>query len=349
MRKLKTVFLFVLIATVIVAYQNCTGIGALSPLTGPGSQAFSQTDGNGQPYDGIVYALKGAPCSDGSDVRSRVVLQSETQGKLVRHNCLNITPITLSPQDFTLDPIDSSKLNYNGNLYLVEQITSLTTWYVQMQGPLQNRDAKVYDIDLFETDAATISNLKNQNRIVICNFSSGTMENWRSDVSSFQPADLGNAIPGGQERWVDTRSSNVRSIMMARLDMAVAKGCNGVEVAGADAYANNSGFNLTSATQIEYQRYLAQAAHARGLVISLQNGADIVASLADIYDYAYAEQCFRYNECAKYQPFVALGKAVFAIEYSAFSASQCNAAKAAGLSLAFFNLALDGTRFQKCP
>jgi hypothetical protein len=91
-------------------------------------------------------------------------------------------------------------------------------------------DVTMYDIDLFDTPKATIDQLKAQGRRVVCYFSAGTSENWREDFGRFAAADMGGAVSGWQgERWLDTRSANVRSIMKRRLDLAVAKGCDGVE------------------------------------------------------------------------------------------------------------------------
>ena len=57
------------------------------------------------------------------------------------------------------------------------------------------------------------------------------------------------------ERWLDTRSTNVRDIMMARLDLAKSKKCDGVEPDNVDGYANKNGFGsaLTASTQLKLQ------------------------------------------------------------------------------------------------
>jgi hypothetical protein len=45
--------------------------------------------------------------------------------------------------------------------------------------PLPPTDAPVWDIDLFDSDAATINTLKIAGKIVICYFSAGPLEDWR--------------------------------------------------------------------------------------------------------------------------------------------------------------------------
>ena len=52
--------------------------------------------------------------------------------------------------------------------------------------------------------------------------------------------------------------------MQARLDLAVSKGCVGVEPDNVDGYQNSSGFPLTAADQLAYNRFLAGEARARG-------------------------------------------------------------------------------------
>jgi hypothetical protein len=229
------------------------------------------------------------------------------------------------------------------------------TWQWQLTGTLNTAyDVKVYDVDLYDTSATTILALQNSGKKVLCYFSAGSSENWRSDFGSFAAADMGNALDGwAGERWLDTRSANVRTIMTARLDLAKTKGCDGVEPDNVDGYTNSSGFALTATTQLDYNRFLATAAHARGLAIALKNNVAQLADLVGDFDLAVNEQCHQYNECGGYAAFVSAGKPVFNAEYakayqSAGSARDalCLDAKKLGLRTLVLPLALDGsTRF----
>jgi hypothetical protein len=191
------------------------------------------------------------------------------------------------------------------------------TWQWQLSGKIDiGYDVKVYDIDLFDAPDAVLDTLHGQGRYVVCYFSAGSAENWRPDYPQFRKADLGKALDGWPgERWVDTRSANVRRIMRARLDRAQARGCDGVEPDNVDAYTNKSGFPLTSATQLDYNRMLAAQAHARGLRVALKNDVDQLARLAPQFDFAINEQCHQYNECSGYGVFTDAGKPVFNAEY----------------------------------
>ncbi|AZG13251.1 endo alpha-1,4 polygalactosaminidase [Cupriavidus pauculus] len=193
------------------------------------------------------------------------------------------------------------------------------TWQLQLQGTINTSyNVAVYDIDLFDTPQATINALKAQGKRVVCYFSAGSSENWRPDYSKFKPSDMGNALDGwAGERWLDTRSANVRAIMQARMDLAKSKGCDGVDADNVDGYTNNPGLPLTAATQLNYNRFLADQAHARGLAIGLKNAVAQLADLASSFDFAVNEQCFQYNECSGYSAFTVQGKPVFNVEYQA--------------------------------
>lgn len=57
-------------------------------------------------------------------------------------------------------------------------------------------------------------------------------------------------------------------LWLNRLDVAVYKGCDGVEPDNVDGYTNNTGFILTAEDQLMYNRFLADEAHERGLLIA---------------------------------------------------------------------------------
>ncbi len=192
------------------------------------------------------------------------------------------------------------------------------TWQWQLRGNLNTGYAvTVYDIDLFDTPPATIQALQAAGKKVVCYFSAGSSENWRADFPRFQARDMGIALDGWPgERWLDTRSANVRQVMQARLELAVSKGCNGVEPDNVDGYANQSGFALSAATQLDFNRFLAAEAHKRGLSIALKNDIDQLSELAGDFDFAVNEQCHAYAECDGYQAFIDRGKPVLNVEYA---------------------------------
>ena len=192
------------------------------------------------------------------------------------------------------------------------------TWQWQLSGTVNTSYAvDAYDIDLFDSSAALIQGLHDQGRKVICCFSAGSYENWRPDSGAFNAADLGNTLDGWPgERWLDIRSANVRDIMKARFDLAMQKGCDGMEPDNVDGYTNSTGIALTAADQLAYNRFLAQEAHQRNLAVALKNDVAQAADLVADFDFAVNEQCHEYDECDDLEPFINAGKPVFNAEYA---------------------------------
>jgi len=204
-----------------------------------------------------------------------------------------------------------------------------TSWQWQLEGTIDTSiDVAMYDIDMIE-GAGAIDQLHADGRIVICYFSAGSYEPGRPDSADFPAAALGNVLDGWpDERWLDTRSSAVRQIMRARLDRAVTSHCDGVEPDNVDGFQNSSGFPLTAATQLDYNRFLATEAHARDLSVGLKNDIDQATELAGDFDWALNEQCFQYDECDTLTPFIAADKAVFQVEYGSATLAQTVCPKA---------------------
>ncbi len=193
-----------------------------------------------------------------------------------------------------------------------------TSWQWQLSGDIDTSyDVEMYDIDLFDTPQSTIDLLHENGRVVICYFSAGSFENWRSDAGQFPPSVLGKTLDGwSDERWLDIRQiSQLEPVMSARLDLAAAKACDGVEPDNVDGYNNDTGFSLTAQDQLDYNTWLATAAHSRNLSIGLKNDLDQIPVLVSHFDWALNEQCYQFNECDLLRPFTDAGKAVFGVEY----------------------------------
>jgi hypothetical protein len=236
-----------------------------------------------------------------------------------------------------------------------------TTWQWQLQpdasgGINTAYEVDVYDLDLFEAPQEVIDELHARGKRVICYFSAGSHESFRPDSGEFAAADLGQRLAGfAEERWLDIRSENVRRIMLARLDLAVQRGCDCVEPDNVDGYANASGFDLTAADQLAFNRLLANAARERGLCVGLKNDLDQIPQLVEYFDFALNEQCHEFDECERLTPFVVAGKPVFNAEYRSIyvnNASQraavCAAARELGLRTLVLPLDLDDSFRYSC-
>jgi len=192
-------------------------------------------------------------------------------------------------------------------------------WQWQLQGAINTSyDVEIYDIDLFDTPRQTMELLQARGKHVICYFSAGTFENWRTDASSFPAEVIGTPLPDfPAERWLDIRSDSVRQAIRSRISLAKQTGCDAVEPDNVDAYTYETGFPLTADDQLDYNRWLADVAHELGLGVGLKNDTDQVMQLVSSFDFAVTEQCFQYDECGRYLPFIIDGKPVFNTEYPA--------------------------------
>jgi hypothetical protein len=197
----------------------------------------------------------------------------------------------------------------------------------------QSVDAELFDVDLFETSESVVASLQARGRRVVCYMSAGSYERFRPDAGDFPAAVRGRALEGWpDERWLDVRRLDVLApIIERRLDACREKGFDGVEFDNVDAYANRSGFPLRARHQLEFNRYLARAAHARGLSAGLKNDLDQVAALEPDFDWALVEECFQYEECERMEPFLRAGKAVFVAEYALPTSRFCAQATTLGV------------------
>lgn len=222
-----------------------------------------------------------------------------------------------------------------------------TAWQWQLTTPVnQSIDVPVYDIDGFENSAAVVKALKAKGRRVICYINVGAAENFRPDYRKF-PAELlgrSNGWPG--ERWVDVRRLDaLKPLIAARFDMCRAKGFDAVEPDLMEHFTNNTGFKVSAAEQLRFNRLVAALAHERGLSVGLKNDASQAAELVGDFDFAVVEECAEYDECEEYSPFIAAGKAVFHAEYALRNPQFCAEANRLRFSSMRKRLALDAARW----
>ncbi|MFO3797655.1 MAG: endo alpha-1,4 polygalactosaminidase [Anaerolineales bacterium] len=199
-------------------------------------------------------------------------------------------------------------------------------WQIQYTGEIStDLELDVFNLDLFDTPSETIAKLHERGVFVMCYFSAGSYEDWRPDAQLFPSEVLGNDMaewPG--EKWLDIRRIDLLApIMQARLDLAVSKGCDGVDPDNVNGYTNDTGFPLTAEDQKRYNLFLAEAAHQRGLLVGLKNDLEQIPDLLAYFDWIINEECFSYGECELLLPFVQAGKPVFVIEYELEPSDFC--------------------------
>ena len=143
----------------------------------------------------------------------------------------------------------------------------------------------------------------------------------------------------------------VLPIMRARFRLCREKGFFAIEVDNIDNFQQDTGFKITRAHQLRYNRALAQEAHRVGLAIAMKNAPEFAAELADIYDWVIAEDCFKWKWCGMMTPFILRGKPVVTIEYPENGRkplSHCEEARRLGIQIVVKRRRLDGWS-RRCP
>jgi hypothetical protein len=247
----------------------------------------------------------------------------------------------------SLVPFASAKAKPRPPRYHYLLLRPGTSWQWQLDGSIDtsilnhaHNSRKMFDIDLFNTPTSTIRLLKRKHIAVVCYVETGAIENYRSDYGAFVRAGVvAGQMPGyPNENYLNINNPRTYSLMVNRLRLARAKGCQGIEPDIDDTYfedpnysGDNSvtstfaGFSLTWRQQLNYDRKIANAAHALGLTIALKNAPDqaFVHGMLPYIGFAVVEQCFEYSECSPYSQMIRAHKAVFEVEYNLSTSQFC--------------------------
>ena len=122
------------------------------------------------------------------------------------------------------------------------------------------------------------------------------------------------------------------------------KDCDGVDPDNVNGYENDTGFLLSPEDQLNFNIFLANAAHERGLAVGLKNDLAQIPELLPYFDWALNEECFSYNECLMLLPFIQAGKPVFVIEYEPMAEEFCSQANELNFNALQKNWELDAFR-----
>jgi hypothetical protein len=226
-----------------------------------------------------------------------------------------------------------------------------SAWQWQLQGRLDpGVAATVYDVDGFATTRAQVRALQRQGRRAICYLDVGSWESYRPDAASFPAAAIGRRYEGfPDERWLDvSRFRLFAAPLRARIAMCHRKGFDAVEPDNLAGWENETGFAIDAAEQLRFNRWIARQVHARGMAVALKNDGSQVGQLVGSFDFAIVEQCFQYEECGLYRPFVERGKAVFEAEYELEPSRFCDAARALDFSAIRKSYDLFANPWQAC-
>ncbi|MGV9379608.1 endo alpha-1,4 polygalactosaminidase [Nonomuraea sp. NPDC003707] len=212
----------------------------------------------------------------------------------------------------------------------------------------------VFDIDLYAAEevagdnktlnTAAVKAIHARGAKAICYIDAGSIEDFRPDYQQFVDFHKknGNSLLGKpfsaefpNERWANINNDKgqrdfLLKMMAARVDKCVQAGFDGVEFDVVNAHEEGksvTGWTVSPATQLVYNRALAGLAHDRGLSVALKNDLSQAEELVSSFDYAVNEECFQFDECSELSVFVKAGKPVFHVEYETAPASFCAGSK----------------------
>jgi len=108
--------------------------------------------------------------------------------------------------------------------------------------------------------------------------------------------------------------------MSERFELAKEKGCDAIEADNIDTYSHDKVLKwkkpISIEDQIDYDIWLTEEAHSRGLSIAMKNDIENIDKLLDYFDFAINEECYDYDECGYYfNTFIKENKAVFTAAY----------------------------------
>jgi hypothetical protein len=206
-------------------------------------------------------------------------------------------------------------------------------WQWQLQGRIDTTvPACVYNVDGFETSKKTVALLHRKQVRVVCYLDVGSWESYRPDRDRFPRSVIGRRYEGfPDERWLDiAHFQRFERPLERRFAMCARKGFDAVEPDNLQGWEreNHTGFRITRADQLRFNRWVARQVHARGLSVALKNDGRQADELVNAFDFAIVEQCFQYRECGLYRTFIDHDKAVFETEYEEQPEQYCDASLA---------------------
>lgn len=210
-----------------------------------------------------------------------------------------------------------------------------TAWQWQLQGTIDPTvRAWAYDVDGFDASKGDVRALHRHRRRAICYLDVGSWESYRPDRDRFPATVIGKVYEGfPDERWLDiSRFELFVEPLKARIAMCARKRFDAVEPDNIAGWENDTGFEISRGDQLRFNRWIANQVHARGMAVALKNDPKQVKQLVHLFDFAIVEECFQYEECGYYKPFIERDKAVFEAEYELRPDQFCAAAAMLGFS-----------------
>lgn len=205
----------------------------------------------------------------------------------------------------------------------------------------------VYAIDLYADNGAcsnyangglntdAVRSIHAQGKKAIAYIDIGTWESYRPDAQLFVDFNqrcggclLGNENGYPGERWLNLNNNKGQRdflflVMATRVAKAKHAGFDAVYLDNADGYENDTGFAITSRTQLIYDTTLLNIAHVFGLAAGINYDLLQVRELEPYEEFHIDESCFEFSECYYLDPVRSANKPVLEIEYDTNPAEVC--------------------------
>jgi len=203
------------------------------------------------------------------------------------------------------------------------------TWQWLPAGQLDfSHPADVYELPLATTSPDVPAEIHARGSHAVCWLPVSTVSTSDPNAKDLDPTLLGRDVPGHPgARYLDIRRlDDLKPFFSARLDDCWAKGFDGVDVSGIDAYDTASepgtGFPVGITDAVALATTVAGLGHGRGLAVGF-HGALVTAprdrlvdAVEPITDFAVAERCARSTfGCGVFARYPQRGKAVLHLEY----------------------------------
>jgi hypothetical protein len=189
----------------------------------------------------------------------------------------------------------------------------------------------LYDIDGIINPAPTVAALHKLKDRAICYIEIGAAGNYYSAGAEHvrvtyyqqltQAHDLGAVVPGYPERYLNVNAASTVAIIKAMIrQQCAAKGFDAVEPDIDDSYTDATGFTITEADNVRYDKALGAYAHSLGLAWGQKNGDSdpgFSRALEPATDFLLDEECEYYQTCGIVAaPYTRARKLVLDAEYT---------------------------------
>ena len=192
------------------------------------------------------------------------------------------------------------------------------------------------DVDGFTMSAATVKTWKSRGIYTVCYINAGSYQPGLPDSADYPESLKLQADPNWPgEYFLDVTdvfkpASVLAQILGKRLDMCKAKGFDALEPDNLQNDENITSGQITRQAQLDFNGWIANLAHEKGLSVLQKNGPDQILQttstgvmMVDAFDGILNEQCQMFSECDALREYTKRGKLALDVEYDKSLTLDC--------------------------